>query len=116
MSDLFGNRTWKGDYPLRWCDLCNAAIIVCETCDKSSCCGGSCDQCHEAFQNFNQSQILVESYLTDEETKIYQKALRIKHFMLESLEQGELKINWKRLHHEGKFSPNDEIIFGPQLK
>jgi hypothetical protein len=116
MSDPFSERTWKGDYPLKWCDLCYAATIVCEDCDLPSCSGGGCDQCQEAFQNFHQSNIVVEAYLTPEETQVYQKALRIKHFMLSSLERGEMTIDWKRLQRDGELSANDEIVFEAQLK
>lgn len=115
MSDIFGERTWKGDYPLKWCDACHAAAIVCEECDIPSCSGGGCDQCQEAFQNFHQSTIVVEAYLTEEEIKIYQKALRIRHFMMESLQQGEMVIDWKRLQREGSLSRHDEEIFQKEL-
>lgn len=36
-----------------YCYLCVGLELVCPKCKKSSCCGSSCDFCHETFVEFN---------------------------------------------------------------
>lgn len=33
-----------------WCKLCNGAIIHCDECNYSSCCGNGCNACNDLFE------------------------------------------------------------------
>jgi hypothetical protein len=40
-----------GEYRIVYCALCRTIAIVCPHCHNTSCNGGGCDECHDAFEN-----------------------------------------------------------------
>ena len=53
-------------------------------------------------------------YLSAEEKKIYEKCLRLKHFILETIGENDC-INFKELEKKGKLSKYDEKMFEKYL-
>lgn len=104
---MFDNRRWTSPdgetYQLSWCEMCHDAIIVCGHCDNSSCNGSGCVECLGDFEYFTENyKFRVSQYLTPEENKVYEKALQIKKFILNSIQYGEKEIDWKRLRIQGE--------------
>ena len=113
--DEFLGDKWLGKYTVGWCDLCGCAYIRCPKCENISCNGGGCEECIVDDKKFSLYETRVESYLTEEERKIYDKVERLKKFIIESIRRGDLKIDFKALQKEGKLSPNDEEMFAREL-
>jgi len=67
---------WKDKYQISWCYHCETAVIQCPACHNTSCNAGGCQECHSTFQDFHQAKVTVTNYLTDEESRIYDKALQ----------------------------------------
>jgi|APGre2960657505_1045072.scaffolds.fasta_scaffold249273_2 hypothetical protein len=40
------------DYPIKYCELCDALIIRCATCTGTTCNANSCDLCSKDFDEF----------------------------------------------------------------
>ena len=87
LEDIFDDgRRWKNKYKVKWCDLCDCAILICPECKNSTCNGGGCKECHEEFSTFNKKvKSNVHSYLTDDENRVYEKCKTIQEFILESV-------------------------------
>lgn len=98
---------WKDKYPIIWCDLCGTAAIKCPKCNNVSCNGSSCPECHEDSVAFNKCKTTVEAYLTEEEQVIYNKALRIRSHILDTLARGDEAIDWEKLGRQGQLSTHD---------
>lgn len=107
---------WRGTFKLSWCDLCECASIICPDCKLGSCSAGSCEKCHDAFTEFLEQQITVESYLSPEEAEIYRKGIKLKQLIFDSLGRGETQIDWKVLHERGELSRHDEKVFAKELR
>lgn len=104
-------------YHLIWCEPCHDATIQCTACENTSCNAGGCGNCLADFEYFTTNyKYRVFQYLTTDENKVYEKALQIKKFLLDSLAYGEKEINWKRLRDSGEMSRNDEEVFKEELK
>lgn len=114
IEEILGEK-WKGKYILDWCYECDTARITCLECKNGSCSGGGCDKCINDFDEFHKSKTCVESYLTEEERRIYDKCLRIRKLILTSLRIGDSKIDWKKLQKDGELSSNDEKVFKEEL-
>jgi len=65
---------------------------------------------------FNYGKVYVTSYLKPEEAVIYEKSVRIKGFILQSLAKGSDQIDWKQLQEAGALSRRDEELFAEELK
>lgn len=115
LDEIFSEKKWKDKYFVEWCDLCDTAIIVCKDCKNSSCNGGGCNSCINDFNEFNSCKTKIHEYLSDEEIQIYEKCLRLKKHIIESLNCGEKEINWKQRLADGKFSKNEEEMFKKEL-
>lgn len=102
---------WKEKYQIEWCELCNTAIITCPDCNNSSCSGSGCEKCHNVFSEFNKISKNVGFYLSMEENKIYEKCLRLKSLIRDSLGRGEKKLDFNKLKEEGRLSENDLWLF-----
>jgi hypothetical protein len=74
-----------------------------------------CDKCKDDQKEFNTYKTCIESYLTEDEIKTYDKCLRIKKFILETIPHGIKEINWKELKEQGELSRHDEEIFAKEL-
>ena len=105
---------YKERYEISWCELCHVAIITCPKCKNSSCNGGGCKECLDDFDEFSKKHIRVAYYLSAEEKKIYEKCLRLKHFILETIGENDC-INFKELEKKGKLSKYDEKMFEKYL-
>ena len=115
LNDIFAN-LWNGEqgkHLVTWCGLCNTAIISClePDCHGSTCNAGGCDKCKKDFDEFNTYKTTVFEYLTDEEKSVYEKALRIQHFIMETIPTGMKELDWKKLDSEGKLSDYDRWMF-----
>jgi hypothetical protein len=111
LSSIFGDSKWKNKYPVEWCSLCDTAIIGCAVCAGTTCNGHSCEFCNQDFDEFCDCKRRVSDYLTEDETAIYQKSLRIKKFILETLRDGDKEIDWNKLNENGELSQNDQNMF-----
>lgn len=112
LNEIFGQTpVWMGKYKIKWCELCRTANIVCEKCKNSSCNGGGCSECDEAFTSFSKAKTTVEEYLTDEEILVYHKAEYLRKFILESLGRGETEIDFVRMERDGELSEVTEAMF-----
>lgn len=111
----FETPLWKEKYKISWCHLCDAAILTCPACENTTCNAGGCDACHETFIEFNKGKVTVFAYLTDDESAVYQKAMRIQNFILESLAKGRSEINWKQLDEDGEMTDHDVKVFEKEL-
>lgn len=102
-------KKWKDKYPITWCELCETAIIICTHCHNSSCNGGGCDICinDPDAKEFNECKTHVWDYLTEEEKLIYEKGLRIKRHIIDTISRGEKSINWKKLQEDGELSQTE---------
>lgn len=49
-------KTWTDstgkEWELRYCRHCEVDCIICDKCENSSCNGGGCDYCFNAFKEF----------------------------------------------------------------
>lgn len=113
MLDGMGNK-WKGKYVVSWCHLCNTASISHHGCPGhgSSCNAGGCPDCIEDFKEFNKLKTTVEDYITEEEAKTWEKCLRLRKHIVESLQRGEKQLYWEKLAKEGHLSQNERQMFG----
>lgn len=102
---------WKDKYPVGWCNLCDCACILCESCENSSCGCSHCDKCSLDFGEFNKSNICVEDYLTEDEIKVVHKARRIQQFIVETLSSSEPQIDFQKLKEKGWLSKKDIEVF-----
>jgi hypothetical protein len=117
MNELsFLGSKWKGVYTVEWCHLCRTAIIICPKCKNSSCNGSGCAECIEDQSEFAKTKTRVEEYLSPEEILVYQKAEKLKDFILISIQNGETEIDFKKLYEEGKFSVETKRLFEKELK
>lgn len=107
----FFNRKWRNKYPIGWCHHCNRAIIECPACHNTSCNGGGCNECHDDFSEFFPIFTCAEHYLDDNETKAYQKGLRLRRIIQDSLALEHPSINWRQMKRDGLLSQNDEEMF-----
>jgi hypothetical protein len=103
--------TWKGIYELGWCEICSTAVITCGICGNSSCGSGGCNHCRRDFDQFNLQKTSVQEYLSPEESLVFEKSLRIKKHILETLGPGEEQIDWLKLAKEGRLSDEDSKMF-----
>jgi tRNA U54 and U55 pseudouridine synthase Pus10 len=117
LKEVFGGKKWKDKYFVEWCDLCDTAIIICldPNCGGSSCNGHSCEKCHDDITEFDLCKTKVQDYLSKDEIRIYEKSLRIKKHILETLAKGEKEINWKKLQSNGELSAWEEQLFKEEL-
>ena len=104
---------WKNKYTVSWCSDCRTAIISCNepSCGGSYCNGGGCKKCHDDFQEFGGYKTRVENYLTEDEIKIYYKCEKLKSLIVETIAEGDKKIDWKKLTEQGQLSDHDRILF-----
>lgn len=114
------DKTWQGKqglYTVIWCDLCNAATIGClETdCHGSTCNGGGCDKCKEDHAEFATYKTNVYHYLTKEEREVYDKALSIQQFIMNTVPEGMKELDWKKLDDAGCLSDYDRWNFMPDV-
>lgn len=116
-DDIFGGqKLWKNKYKVKWCGLCDTAVIMCPSCKNSSCNGGACDQCSDDFDAFHRSVwSRVNTYLSQKELNAYYKGLRLRELIVESIQNGEDEIDFKKFQAEGKFSQDDEYLFIDKL-
>lgn len=116
LSDLFDKKLWKG-YKLKWCDLCDTAIICCSKCDATSCNCSSCEFCHTDMVEFSSiNKTRKDDYLNEQEMDILTKGERLEKFILECIDGGFPEINWKFLHDKGSLCLNDYFLFVEELK
>jgi hypothetical protein len=113
LNDLFcDNKKWKNKYKVRWCDLCTTAILVCPACKNTTCNCGGCKECHDDFDEFNKNtKHRIESYLTDDEVKVYRKTIQIRKHILETLRENLNEIDWTELERNGKLSQIEMEMF-----
>lgn len=112
LNEIFGQTPlWKGKYKIKWCELCRTSIIVCEDCKNSSCNGGGCAECDEAFSSFAKAKTTIEEYLTEEEIYAYHKAMYLKKFIQTSLGKGENEIDFERMNRDGELSEVTRKMF-----
>jgi hypothetical protein len=118
LNEIFNDK-WRAksgrEYNVVWCELCDCAIISCKTCSGSTCNAHCCDKCSDDFDEFNRYQTSILYYINDEEKKTYEKCLRIKHFIRETIIEGKKEINFKELQKNRRLSWNDEVIFSKEL-
>ncbi len=116
INEIFGTK-WKNKYIIKWCDLCDCAVISCieDNCRGSSCNGTGCSKCRDDFDEFNKSKTSVFEYLTLEERDTYIKCNQLKKHIMETLADGDKEIDWKKLDKEGKLSGYDCLIFLPEI-
>jgi hypothetical protein len=105
---------WRG-YPLSWCELCDGAVITCETCKNSSCNGSGCPVCIKDFVEFGKVSIKLIDCLDVEEAKAYEKARRLKKLIILSAHRGDTEIDWRGLLREGHLSEMDKLVFYREL-
>lgn len=114
LSEIFG-QTWTAKsgkkYVVHWCELCDCAIISCKECTGTTCNSHSCDVCSSDQDEFNEYTVNVEKYLNDEEIKIYQKCLRIKRHILNTIPKNIKKIDWTELQKQGNLSAWEKEMF-----
>jgi len=103
---------WREKYFVSWCDLCNTAVISCPECSASSCSGGGCEKCRQDFKDFGEKNTRIEDYLSDEESDIYHKCLRLQRLIMRSIKMGDNRIDFKKLDELGWLSENDREVFG----
>jgi hypothetical protein len=103
------NPKWKDKYEISWCSQCDTAIITCPKCHASSCNGSSCPECHEDSVAFGKLKTSVQDYLPEAEQAIYEKAMRIRSHILDTLGHGESEIDWEKLAVEGRLSEHDML-------
>lgn len=116
LDEVFGEtKMWKNKYKISWCDLCNCVTIECPVCHHGSCSGGGCKDCMKDYEEWKKVKHDVESYLTDEEIKIYKKCLRLKSHILDSISKDETEINFKKLKKGGELSEWEEGLFEKEL-
>lgn len=108
LDDLCGRPKWKNKYKVSYCEACQTFIINCEICHNSSCNGGGCINCIDSFEEFGRNKTRISDYLTEEENKVFHKAMRIKDHMDDSLPKGESEINWKQRQKDGQLSQHEE--------
>ena len=114
------DKKWKGKngvYTVRWCELCDVASIRCleKDCSGSTCNSGGCSMCKDDFEEFHTYTTHVYAYLTEEEKRIYEKTLRLKHFIMETIPTGMKRLDWKKLDSEEKLSGYDGWMFLPEI-
>jgi hypothetical protein len=114
--DGLDTKMWKDKYELSWCDLCDVAVITCPECKNSSCNSGSCDKCKEDMKEFSSYKCKVQNYLSEDEIKVYEKSLRIKRHILNTIPLGIKEIDWKKLQSDGELSEWEESLFSKELK
>ncbi len=112
LEDIFGAPMWKNKFRISWCELCDTATLIRPCCGNLCNCGG-CEKCvgDSDINEFDKAKTLPSQYLTTDESQIYYKGQRIKKYIRESLEKGELEINWERALMEGQISKNDFELF-----
>lgn len=115
LDDVFGIKKWKGKYKVEWCDLCDCATIICPACGLNDCSCGGCKECGKDHKEWRKVKNTVHHYLNENEKLIYDKCLRIKKHLLESIGKGENEINFKKLQAGGNLSSNEEIMFQREL-
>jgi len=105
ISDPFVEK-WRGKYTVTWCHDCEVAIIICPHCYNSSCNGCGCEICvnDPDAKEFMECKTQVQCYLNETDKLIYEKALRIKRHILETLAKGEKQIDWKKCQEDGQLS------------
>jgi hypothetical protein len=110
LSNLVGK--WKNIYNVVWCQKCKIASIICPACGTCSCNGGSCEKCHEDFEQFyNTVKATPDEYLNIPETFAYQKGLILQKIIVESIQRGENKLNFKKLKEQGYLSRRQQELF-----
>lgn len=119
LDDIFDSK-WVAlsgnKYKISFCELCDTFSISHSKCHGSTCNAGGCDECKEDFDEFNEYKTHIWEYLTEDEIKIYDKCLRIKKFIKESILLGQKQIDFKELNKLGKFSENDREVFKKELE
>ncbi len=121
LNDIFGNK-WKAksgkEYVITWCDLCDCVSFWCreKDCHGSTCNGGGCNICGPDQNEFDEYKRHIRNYISKEELKIYEKCLRIRKFMLETITKGEKQIDFKKLKKDGCLSRIDEEYFSKELE
>lgn len=117
MFDYWESPETNRNYKLKYCDLCNAYIIICEDCNNSSCNGGSCELCFNDFYYFsNKFQwSLWHNILSEEEYKVFEKIDRYKDFILASIKINRDKLDLKEIRDNGLMSEYAEDLFKGEL-
>lgn len=111
LDDIFGAK-WKGKYTVSYCHACDTAIIICPECHNASCTGGGCEKCIADFKEFYDTIVHnVRCYLNIEESKAYEKGIRLQSLIVESVGRGEWALDFNKLKKEGYLSENDEKMF-----
>lgn len=109
-NKYFG-KMFKDKYLILWCEMCETCIISHEKCGGTTCnCGGR-DECLVDFTEFGTFKIRIDEYLSKEELAIYEKALRIKKFILKAVELGDKEIDFEKMARFGHMSESDYGIF-----
>lgn len=105
------NFLWKGRYPISYCYTCDTWTIKCLNCGGTNCNCHSCHWCEDELKEFSDAKVRIESYLTAEESAVYQKSRQLKKFIGKSLAAGKKKIDWQFIHEQGWASDNDYDMF-----
>jgi hypothetical protein len=116
LDDIFSKGKWKNKYEVSWCDLCETAIIVCPVCKNASCNGSGCEECMKDADEWSKTKHLLEHYLPLNEVLIYKKCQDLKEFIVQSLQQSQSEIDWKKLVNEEHLSPRLEFLFNDLIK
>lgn len=115
LNEIFGEK-YKNKYSVGWCDMCNKAHIKCPTCKNTSCNGCGCEECSKDSIEFsNNVETRVESYLNEEELKVFKKTEYLKRFIVNSIQHNEMSINFKRLKEEGELTLEAEELFRDKI-
>ena len=105
MNTLFNTKEWKNKYDVSWCTACESAIIECKKCLNSSCSGLNCNDCKDDFLEYNSIvKNKVESYLSEDEIKVFNKIKKLKRFIIESVRDSKTEIDWIALDFKLKES------------
>ena len=106
---------WKELWPIGYCDLCHCFQIACKDCGNSSCNGGGCMKCDDAFNEFNELENALYASLPEEERICLDRAEVLKRKMYKQLLENKNTLDFKALQAEGRLSISDEEMFAKYL-
>jgi len=112
LNEIFFGK-WKGKYTVDWCDLCDTAIIICPHCNNSSCNCGGCEICinDPDAKEFNECKTRVQDYMNEADRLAYERGLRIKKHILQTICKGEKSIDWEKLFQNGELNHYEALWF-----
>ena len=109
---------WKGengDYRLFFCGCCDSWNIACDDCSATSCNGTSCPKCHEDIETFSNLKTGAVDFLSDQETRVFNKIDMLKKHIETCLKNSVQPIDWKWLHDKGELCWFDYSLFEVEL-